>query len=292
MDFEIHMTYSEEQEMFRREVICWLEAQAPKTKEERARVLGPSPSGGAEGERGNTPWTRLLGGKGWYAPTVSKEMGGGGLTSEHAVVLNEELTKRDLPAGGAGSNVPAIMIHGTEEQKQRFVVPYYRGELRIWTCLTEPEAGSDLASLKTRAIRDGDEWVLNGSKQFISGAGKPDYLYVLANTSPNAPRHENLSLFLVPGESSGLTIQKMDLIGMQEFGGGQHFVYFDNVRVPALNLIGQEGKGWTIVNTKLELEHGGSGSVGGAAEGGRSGSLLRIIEYLKTGTDPESEPSD
>ena len=274
MDFEVHMTYTEEQERFRKEVREWLEAHAPKTKEERERLVGA-------GARGNTPWTRLLGEKGWYVPTAPKELGGGGLTPQHAVVLNEELGRLGLPGGGPGILAPAIIVHGTEEQKQRFVVPWFRGELNVWQVFTEPEAGSDLASLKTRGVRDGDEWVINGSKQFISGAGQPDYLFTLVNTNPEAPRHENLSLFMIKGDLPGITIQKMDLISMEEYGGGQHFVFFDNVRVPHDCLIGEEGKGWAAANTTLELEHGGSGMVGGGdMTRGRQRLLERVIRYL------------
>jgi alkylation response protein AidB-like acyl-CoA dehydrogenase len=172
------------------------------------------------------------------------------------------------------------MVHGTEEQKRRFVVPWMRGEVNNFQVFTEPEAGSDLASLRTRGVRDGDEWIINGSKQFISGTGKPDWLFTLVNTNPEAPRHENISLFMIKGDSAGITIQNMDLISMEPGGGGQNFVFFDNVRVPAENLIGEEGKGWAMANTTLELEHGGSGSVGGTDQQ-RATVLQRVVDYLK-----------
>ena len=282
MDFEITYEYTPEQQEFRKGVAAWLEGNAPKrqsldddepddpqTAEEAATRLAE-----------NQALFRKLGEKGWFAPTVPKELGGGGLTPQHAVVINEELGKRRLPTGGPGILAPAIMVHGTEEQKERFVVPWMQGALHVWEVFTEPEAGSDLASLKTRGVRDGDEWVINGSKQFISGDGRPEWLFTLVNTNPEAPRHENLSLFMIKSDSPGVTIQNMDLI-VREFARPQHFIFFDNVRVPGDNLIGQQGKGWALANTTLELEHGGSGSVGGGA-GGRGGIVGRVIEYLKT----------
>jgi alkylation response protein AidB-like acyl-CoA dehydrogenase len=284
MDFELTYEYSPEQQEFRKEVSAWLDANAPKrpqrdpdapeepmTEEELARR-----------NRENREWAMKLGEKGWYTPTVPKELGGGGLTPQHAVVINEELAKRRLQGGAPGILAPAIMIHGTEEQKQRFVKPWMEGKLNVWQVFTEPEAGSDLASLRTRGVRDGDNWVVNGSKQFISGGGIPDWLFTLVNTNPEAPRHENISLIMIKADSPGVTIQRMDLIAMETMGGGQHFVFFDNVRVPAENLIGQEGKGWAMANTTLELEHGGTGSVGGAPQQGRGAIVTRIIDLLKT----------
>src|SRR3990172_9475610 len=170
MDFEITYEYTREQQEFRKGGAAWLEGNAPKrqsldddepddpqTAEEAATRLAE-----------NQALFRKLGEKGWFAPTVPKELGGGGLTPQHAVVINEELGKRRLPTGGPGILAPAIMVHGTEEQKERFVVPWMQGALHVWEVFTEPEAGSDLASLKTRGVRDGDGWVINGSKQFIS----------------------------------------------------------------------------------------------------------------------------
>jgi len=284
MDFELTYEYTPEQQQFRKEIATWLDANAPK-RPERDPNVPEEPLTAEESARRfaeNLEWSKKLGAKGWYAPTVPKELGGGGLTPQHTVVINEELAKRRLQGGGAGILAPAIMVHGTEEQKQRFVVPWMRGEVNVWQVFTEPEAGSDLASLKTRGVRDGDQWVINGSKQFISGGGKPDWLFTLVNTNPEAPRHENISLLMIKGDSPGVTIQQMDLIGMQEFGGGQHFVFFDNVRVPAENLIGQEGKGWAMANTTLELEHGGMGDIGGGLGfGGRTPVLNRVLDYLK-----------
>jgi len=273
MDFEI--PYTDEQEEFRKEVGTWLEQNGPKMEIPEELMMGP------EHIAEFNAWRERLGKKGWLAPTWPKELGGGGLTPAHAVVIREEVSRRGFPqAGDLGLSLgaPAMMIHGTDEQKQRFIPPILKGEVGTWQVFTEPEAGSDLASLRTRGVRDGDVYVVNGSKQFVGSPRKPDFLYTLVNTNPDAPRHENISAFLIPAKLAGITIAPMDLIG----GGGKQFVFFDNVRVPTDCLIGQEGKGWNIANTTLELEHGGSGSPGGEVSGPRGSMLRQVIEYLKT----------
>ena len=259
MDFSNRDT--EEQEAFRSEVQGWLTANIPSGLEDS---VAPDQQLHTEEQ---FLWTkefrRKLGEKGWLAPTWSKDFGGGGLTTDHAMVIDEEMTKHRLPAvGDLGITLagPAILAWGTDEQKQRFLPRILRGEVLTWQAFTEPEAGSDLASLKTRAVQDGDDYVLNGSKIFIGGRHSADYLYTLAVTDPNAPRHQNISAFMVPTASQGLTITLLDLIA----GGGKRMVYYEDVRVPREYLIGGEngvGKGWWVAQTTLELEHGGSGRV-------------------------------
>jgi alkylation response protein AidB-like acyl-CoA dehydrogenase len=273
MDFEI--TYTEEQERFRAEVRAWLDANAPTED-----LPSDEAEMSEEQRRAVREFRRKLGAKGWLAPTWPKEYGGGGLSSAHAVVLNEELARRKVPMAydlGLSLGAPAIMVHGTQEQKDRFLPPILKGEVITWQVFSEPEAGSDLASLKTRAERDGDEYIINGSKQFVGHIGsRPDYLYTLVNTDPEGPRHENISAFLVPAHLPGISIVPMDLIA-----GEKQFVYFDNVRVPREYLIGAENKGWMVANTTLELEHGGRGSPGGEGTG-RTTRLAEVIEYLRT----------
>jgi alkylation response protein AidB-like acyl-CoA dehydrogenase len=291
MEFEDRRTYTPEQEAFRKEVRAWLEENPPprpnlqgiedEAEVQRLRALMAT-------GREMREWRRKLGAKGWIEPTAPPQLGGAGLSRELAMVLVEEFERVGVNVG-AGWLPAAIIVHGTEEQKQRFVVPLYRGEITVGQAYTEPEAGSDLASLKTKAIRDGDEWVITGSKQFISinPQNMPDYLATLAVTDPLAPRHENLGYFMVPGNAPGITVQPMDLITMQEYGGGQNFVFFDNVRVPAENVISAPNKGWQVANTVLELEHGAIGNIGGRRTytGGAMGAnftyTMRALDYLK-----------
>src|SRR3989304_1676782 len=277
MDFELD--YSEEQEEFRKEVRAWLETHVPRVE---------LPPGSADLTQEHyeigKAFRRDLGAKGWLAPTWPKEFGGGGLTADHAVVINEELARYDIPPLGELGLVisaPAILVHGTDEQKQRYVPEILTGHAITWQVFTEPDAGSDLASLKTRGIRDGDDYGINGQKQFIGTGVTPDYLYTLVNTDPTGPRHENLSAFMVPAESKGVTIQNMDLIA----GGTKRFVFFDNVRLPADTLIGRENEGWWVAQTTVSLE-GGSGIDDTAY--GRVKLLDLIIQYLREGETPQS----
>lgn len=277
MDFELD--YSEEQEEFRKEVRAWLETHVP-------RVELPPDSADLTQEHYEIgkAFRRDLGAKGWLAPTWPKEFGGGGLTADHAVVINEELARYDIPPlGDLGLviSAPAILVHGTDEQKQRYLPEILKGHAITWQVFTEPDAGSDLASLKTRGVRDGDDYLINGQKQFVGTGVTPDYLYTLVNTDPTGPRHENLSAFMVPAESKGVTIQNMDLIA----GGTKRFVFFDNVRVPADTLIGRENEGWWVAQTTVSLE-GGSGIDDTAY--GRVKLLDLIIQYLREGETPQS----
>ncbi len=259
MDFAV--TYTPEQQAFRAEVRAWLDAAIP------AEIEARFPADMQELTEEQYWWTRdfrrKLGERGWLAPTWAREYGGGGLTTDHQMVLEEELGRRRIPnLGDLGINLGAPAIHhwGTDEQKRRFLPPILRGEVVTWQVFTEPEAGSDLASLRTRAVEDGDDYVINGNKIFVGARFQADYLYTLAVTDPEAPRHQNISAFMVPADSAGLTITALDLIA----GGGKRAIYFEDVRVPRENLVGGEagrGKGWWVAQTTLELEHGGSGRV-------------------------------
>jgi alkylation response protein AidB-like acyl-CoA dehydrogenase len=175
---------------------------------------------------------------------------------------------------------PSILAWGSEEQKQAFLRPMLTGQWASWQLLTEPEVGSDLASVKSLAVKDGDEWVLNGHKTFISGGRKVDNFWCIFMTDPTAPRHENVSWFIVPADSPGITIMELDLLGGQG-SGHQSSVFMDNVRVPAFNLVGGENNGWKVATTHLEVEHGGGGSVP------KNRFEDRVLKYVKTVTQDD-----
>ncbi|MCI0437980.1 MAG: acyl-CoA dehydrogenase family protein [Chloroflexi bacterium] len=264
MDFEPR--YTPEQQEFRREVRAWLDEHVPKnlpfhadskdtTYEEylEYRALG-----------------RKLGDKGWLWPTAPVEYGGGGLTIDHAIVIEEELDRHELslpPYYDSGGRLggASILVWGTEEQKRRFLPPIFKGEARTWQLLTEPGAGSDLAAARISAVRDGDDYVINGQKIFVGSAHGAEQLWMIACTDPDGERHHNLSWFIVHSDLPGITIQPMDLlIASGESGassGVKNTVYFDNVRVPAFNLVGGENNGWKVATTHLELEHGSGGTI-------------------------------
>lgn len=225
---------------------------------------------------------RRLGARGWLYPTWPTEYGGGGLTMDHAIVIEEEIDEYQLtlpPYYDSGGHLGGadILVWGTEEQKKAFLPPMLKGEVVTWQLLTEPHGGSDLASTKTAAIRDGDEYVLNGTKTFVGSNHKPDQMFTIVLTDPQGPRHQNLSWIMVPGDLPGITIQPLDLLGLGGEGGApsghKNSVFFEEVRVPAFNLVGGENNGWKVATTHLELEHGGGGRVG------RNRQLDRFFEY-------------
>ena len=286
MDFE--PTYTPEQEEFRREVSAWLKEHVPGGMEHPA-------------DPADLTWDqyqlrrelgRKLGDKGWLWPTAPAEYGGGGLDVDSAVVIEEEIDSFGLTlppyydsGGRLGGN--SILVWGTEEQKQSFLPPIFTGRVRTWQLLSEPEAGSDLANVKTQAIRDGDEYVLNGQKIFVGSDHGCDFMWTITVTDPEAKRHENLGWFMVPTHLPGITIQPMDLLisgGESGAGSGvKQTVYFDNVRVPAFNLIGGENQGWKVATTHLELEHGTGGRIG------RNWLVDRLFEHCRT-TERRGEP--
>jgi alkylation response protein AidB-like acyl-CoA dehydrogenase len=202
-----------------------------------------------------------LGAKGWLFPIYPKEYGGAGLTVDHQMVLETELFKYGLNLSHvfytlARIVAPVLIRWGTEEQKREFLPPITRAEICVWQVLTEPHGGSDVANCQTKAIRDGDDYVVNGQKVMVGHHLPPDYLWTLVCTNPQGKRHENLGWLHIPAKLSGITIQHMHLMM-----GIKNAVFFDNVRVPAKYLIGGENNGWKVANTHMELEHGGDGRI-------------------------------
>jgi alkylation response protein AidB-like acyl-CoA dehydrogenase len=167
---------------------------------------------------------------------------------------------------------PVLLKFGSEEQKREFLPPILHGDISVWQVLTEPQGGSDVATCLTRAIRDGDNYVVNGQKVLVGYHHAPDYLWTLVCTNPSGKRHENLSWLYLPGSLPGITIQPMHLMM-----GIKNAVFFDNVRVPAKYLVGGENNGWQVAHTHLELEHGGGGEEGA----GEDPLIERVIQYCR-----------
>jgi len=253
---EFALQYTPEQEQIRKEVRAWLDQNAIMPK-----AIAKLPLDEMDLTREQWEWTRefhhQLGLKGWLYPMMPKEYGGGGLSLDLDIIIKEELSRYHYPNRSSAGNVAMayLTVYGTEEQKQRFLKPMLTGETVTWLLWTEPDAGVDLAAIKTRAIRDGDDYVFNGMKMFISGAFEPDYLSILAVTDPDAPRHANLGQFYIPANLPGIKWENQDLIN----NGGQHFIYFDDVRVSREYLVGGETQGWRVTQSSLELEHGAEG---------------------------------
>ncbi|MCC7365361.1 MAG: acyl-CoA dehydrogenase family protein [Dehalococcoidia bacterium] len=205
-------------------------------------------------------WVAKLNEEGWGAPAWPKEHGGGGLSVKEQFILSEEFAWRRAPRpGGIGHGWagPTIMVYGTQEQKDRYLPRIISGE-DVWCQLfSEPGAGSDLASLQTRAIRDGDDYVVNGQKIWTSGAHHSHMGILIARTNPDAPKHRGVSYFLVDMKTPGISIRPLvNMLSSHEFNE----VYFEDVRIPASSLLGEENRGWYIATTTLDFERSGIAS--------------------------------
>jgi alkylation response protein AidB-like acyl-CoA dehydrogenase len=264
MDFAIEDTA--EQSAFRAEVRAWLANNVSPRIEHSVDPCDMS----FEQYQLRRELGRRLGAQGWLYPNMPKEYGGADLAAEKTVILYDEITRLGLAlppyydAGGRMS-APTILVWGTEEHKKRFLPPICRGEVRTWQLLTEPGAGSDLAGVKTTAIRDGDVYVVNGQKVFVGSSHGADYSWTIVVTDPKGERHKNLSWLMIPMDLPGISVTPLDLLATGGEGGSgsgiKNSVFFDNVRVPADHLIGGENNGWKVATTHLEVEHGGMGRI-------------------------------
>ncbi|MSQ21921.1 MAG: hypothetical protein EXR53_01255 [Dehalococcoidia bacterium] len=273
MDFNMTPPTTE-MEQFRQEVRTWLEENIDE------RMKEPVDEDDFTGEM-YSYWRekhQQLAKKGWLNPTYPKEYGGGGLTGAHEAVIVQELREARACSNMSDRRTPeSIMVWGSEEQKQKFLVPILTAKVTTWQKLTEPHSGSDLASYESKAVRDGDDWILNGSNVFISGRGaRPDYLCGPMQTDRDAPRHRNLGYFLIPADQPGVEIRPMNLVVGNTHS---HTIFLTNVRVPGNHLIGGDHQGWQVLSTQLEQEHGGDGGGGGSLAPNRS--VESLITYAR-----------
>ncbi|MBV9842731.1 MAG: acyl-CoA dehydrogenase family protein [Sphingomonadaceae bacterium] len=197
--------------------------------------------------------------KGWLTQSWPKEYGGGDASPWRAAILSEELWPIGEPRGSQYMNAnwigPAIMFAGTPEQKAYHIGRMSKGDVFWCQGFSEPDAGSDLPALRTRAVRDGDEYVINGSKIWTSHVGIADYIFLLVRTDPDAPKREGISILLFPIDTPGLDIRHIDgFVGEQAF----HHLIFEDVRVPVSCRLGEENRGWPIVQRALSFERIGA----------------------------------
>lgn len=207
-----------------------------------------------------TAFRRKIGEKGWFGLNWPKEYGGLGLTAMHQHLLMSEFEYVGVPGPDltVTSVAPMIMRHGTEQNKKEFLPGIARGEIVFALGYSEPNAGTDLASLRTRAVRDGDEWVINGSKIWNSGAQRSTHEWLCVRTDPDAPRHRGISVIVVPIDSPGIEIHPLYAWS----GYRTNETFFRDVRVPATNLVGELNMGWTYITGALDLERGALINVG------------------------------
>lgn len=255
---------------FRAETRAWLEANCPAecrgpVESDEDRVWGgrnavfPTPA--------HKVWLEKMGARGWTAPEWPVEYGGGGLSREQAKVLHSEMRRMDAQAPLASFGVwmlgPALLQFGTEAQKKRFLPEIVRGEIRWCQGYSEPGAGSDLASIQTRAEDKGDHWIVNGQKVWTSYADKADWIFCLVRTDPEAPKHLGISFVLFDMATKGVSTRPITLIS-----GKSPFceTFFDDVRVEKANLVGTLNRGWDVAKALLAHERtmiGAMGEMGG-----------------------------
>ncbi len=257
MDF----SFGENEERLREEVRSFLRDNLPESDVGGDAALRPRTD--REFERAQAI-NHKLAERGWIAPAWPKQYGGLGASIFEQMVFNEEFGYYGVPdtgtrTFGVGMIGPTLIIHGSEEQKQRYLPRITSGE-DIWCQgYSEPGAGSDLAGLQTRAVRDGDDYVINGHKIWTSGGHRANQMFCLVRTNPEAPKHRGISFLIVDDikHASGLEIRP--LINM---ANRHHFneVFFEDVRVPARNLVGEEDRGWYIGMTLLDFERSGIGT--------------------------------
>ncbi len=208
--------------------------------------------------------------QGWLAPAWPVEDGGQGRDPMEMIALSEEFQKAAAPTYGVGTTlmVANVVRHlGTDEQKRRFVAPALRGEIIMVLGFTEPECGSDVAAAQTRAVRDGDEWVINGSKMFTTNAQEADYAFMLTRTNPDVAKHKGLTTFLVPLRQEGVEIRPVYTLS----GERTNLTFYNDVRVDDSMRIGEVDGGWDVMTLILTFERTG-------AQGGWSAALLEAME--------------
>ncbi len=213
-----------------------------------------------ERREGARQWASALAQRGWVAPRFPVEYGGAHLTAIEEFILQEEMMRARVPTvNGIGAFIlgPALLQHGNTEQKRTHLPAIAQGK-RTWAQgFSEPDAGSDLAALKTRALRKDDHYVVTGQKVWTSLGQYADWLFVLVRTDPTRPKHKGISFLLVDAQSPGLTVRPItDIRGAQPFSE----IFFDQVHVPVANLVGEENRGWEVAMTALSFERAGIGA--------------------------------
>ena len=246
------LTFDERTEAFRREFDEWLDANMPSPEDTTERSSSSSHIPGWA-----RAWQRTMFDAGWLLPGNPPEYGGRNATLLEQFVHQEELGRRRIYQSfnpqGLSIIVPSILAFGTEEQKQRWAKPIMRAEITAALGMSEPDAGSDLAGLRTRAVLDGDHFVVNGQKVWTSGAHDADVILAFVRTDPDAPKHKGISVLLVPTDSPGLTRRPFGAIqGRDELDFNE--VFFDDVVVPAENLVGELHDGWRVATGSLGHE--------------------------------------
>ena len=271
---QMDIKFTQREEDFRQEIRDFLRETLPEDWD----PLGQAGKSAEERHSFTRQMTRTLADKGWLTLAWPQEYGGQGRSIMEQVIYNEEMSYKNVPGTELGTGAiswvgPVLMIAGTEEQKSEHLPPIARGE-RLWcTLYSEPGSGSDLASLQTSATRDGDDYVINGQKIWTSSAHIADWGWLAARTNPDAPKHRGISIFMLDMKSPGVSVRPIE-----NMAGGRDFneVYFDDVRIPSGNLVGQEDRGWYTLAVALDFERSGVGYSAGARR-----TLEALVKYAR-----------
>lgn len=252
------ITYTPEVETFRSEVRLWLEANLPEGWFDEGFEMSPT-----DRKQFNEQWPERLFGGGWICATWPKEYGGKGLSVLEGVVLSEEFARAKAPmrADFFGDTLvgPTLLQWGTEEQKKEFLPQILSGKMSWCQGFSEPNSGSDLASLATTAVLDGDEWIINGQKVWTTRGHHADFCFLLTRTDPDAPKHKGISYLLVPMRQAGVEVR-----GIVQPDGTAEFceVFFTDARCPKDNVVGGVNNGWKVANSTLTFERGMTATTG------------------------------
>ncbi len=252
MDF----AFSEREEAFRKEVEDFVDKELPADWVEKS-IYWPAGYGTLAQFEELSPqieqFTRRLAEKGWLTISWPKEYGGAGLSYTEQAIFHERMSYYRAPAGEIAARIggPTIMLFGNEEMKKEWLPRIAKGEVRFWLAYSEPNAGSDLSSIQTRAIEDGDDLIINGQKIWGTAAHVSHYAWMAVKTDPTAPPHKGISLVIVDNTAPGITIRPLiNICGFHSFNE----VFFDNVRIPRRNLVGEMNKGWYYLMVALDFE--------------------------------------
>ena len=262
MEFE----FTKEEEQFRQDLREFLKSELPSDW-----------AGGEDDWQFTLDMRKKLAEKGWLTMAWPEEYGGQGASHMMQLIFAEEMAYYRAPGRdqfGTKMLAPTLMIHGTEEQKREYLQPIARGEVQWCQGYSEPESGSDLASLQTRAVEDGDDFVVNGTKIWTSNAHHADHIMVLTRTDPDAPKHRGISFLLADMNTPGIEVRPIiNMANEHSF----NMVIFDNVRIPKQNLVGEYNRGWYVGATLLDFERSG---VEYSSSTRRT--LEELIEFCKT----------
>jgi alkylation response protein AidB-like acyl-CoA dehydrogenase len=271
------LTLTDQEQAFRDEVRSWLEENHP----------GEPPAGDEAGFQFSKDWQRKMHEAGWAGISWPKEYGGRGASLIEQTIFSEEMARSKAPRPanvlGLVMGGPVVMAHGTEDQKERFLEPILSAE-EIWCQgFSEPESGSDLASLKTRAVKENGSWKVTGQKVWTTYAHEAKWCMLVARTDPDAPKHKGLSYFIMDMEQDGVDVRPLrQITGEAEFNE----IFMEGAEIPDENLVGGEGNGWNVAITTLMNERAGLGAASAVTVRNDLDELIDALRERGLGDDP------